>query len=542
MVTRISGLASGMDIDSMVKQMLSVDRIKVDKVSQNKQKLEWKQQAYNGLNKELANFLIEARKDFGLMKTTSTGTNINTGLSSIGWHKTATSSDDTKVTATISGTNSFAGAHTVNVKSLAEGVTATSTVATGLKDAKLAVYEGTFKINGKDISVTAEDTLSTLAKKINSSGAGVKASYDSTLDRFFLQTDGVGASAKIEITDSAVAVDSLLEKLSLGIKKPDDTIEILVKDVVHNGVDGQVEYNGIATSVKSNNFTFNGVNFTAKDETEVGKPVTITVGTDTQAAMDKIKGFVEEYNKIVEKMGNVIGERSNRNYQPLTSDEKEAMTEKEIELWEERAKKGLLYRDDTINKTLSNLRGSLYDKLADASGTFSHISEIGITTEKYTSGSVGGKLAIDEDKLRAALNSDADSVLEVLFKEGAAPTGSTSGVVREDARGVFTRISDNLIDGMKDIIDRSGTGDSAELFRNIKSNMLIDFITGNNMSKQGSISMIDKDMLNMNKQLDDLNTWLFNRENTYYSRFTAMEKAMQNANNQSSWLYQQMGS
>lgn len=859
MVTRISGLASGMDIDSMVKQMLSVDRIKVDKVSQSKQKLEWKQQLYNDLNKEMANFLINARKNLGLSKNTSTGITINTGLSSIGWHKTATSSDDTKVTATVLGTNSFSGTHSLEVKSLAEGVTATSTGAIGNIDKNAATeglgYSGTFKINGKEVTVETKDTLSTLAKKINSSGAGVKASYDSTLDRFFLQTDAVGASAELKIESDSSGIiadlklgvqstdqtsvtldaskvystegkisatgtvtsgairgsqsygpgysgeikiggasvilaksDSMAEivqkinnaganvkasydystgnfslentsgvdvdiegstaygsflstmggvdgKLTIGaattktesILNPtglgySGTINIGGKDIVlkeqynmedivdlinvesgttkvtasydyvtgklsfnnssggdisisgdvpsggdislknilgidlvdalpdniangttvysattnpaglghsgeiqingklpkitiestdslddiigkingvdgitanvtagvvsittdtngiglnftgtnvggaafinslgltvesasvagtlsangstYTGVDGQVEYNGIATSVTSNNFTFNGVNFTAKDVTEAGKPVTVTVATDTQVAMDKIKDFVEEYNKIVEKMGSVIGEKANRNYQPLTEEQKEVMTEKEVELWEERAKKGLLSRDDTINRTLSSLRGSLYDKLKNATGTFSHISEMGITTEKYTSGSIGGKLAIDEEKLRAALNSDADSVLEMLFKDGEASDVTSSGTTKEDPRGIFTRISDNLIDGMKNIIDRSGTGDSADLFRNVKSTMLIDFITGNNMSKQGSISMLDKDMLDMSKQIDSLNTWLFNRENAYYARFTAMEKAMQQASAQSGWLMQQTG-
>lgn len=682
MVTRISGLASGMDIDSMVKSMLQVDRIKVDKVKQNKQSLEWKQQLYNDINKEFAEFIVNAKKEFGLMTSK---------LSGIGWHKQATSNNEDAVTANVSGINSFSGTHDIVVKKMAEGVSLQSSGALAMKDwtaedlTNLA-EGGSFKfaINGKNIEVLSTDNLSSVARKINSAGAGVKASYDSTLDIFFLQSDTVGVSAKVQITGAVTengevealgaASAEFIEKLKIGFNpiSPNlakrtssnsmkdwkatgdfaieidsgESIQILEGDDIKTvaskitkanisglsatyteeedgdlflsiigkgnlkisfensevegaidfksklGIDvdgyigaktgigfsdegssGTVYYNGIESEIKNNTFTFNGVTFTAKSESKfigadpndpadyIKTSVSITPNIDT--AIEKITKFVDEYNKMLDKAGSLIGEKANRNYQPLTDEQKEAMTEKEIELWEERAKKGLLSRDSSIANMLSTARSGLYqsvkgynstsnDYTDNITGTYSHITEIGITTQEYASGTVGGKLKINETKLREALANDADSVLTMLFKEpnsdytktlddlglaeGNERTKKEAEMKRSES-GLFTRLVEDMSVGMKEIISKSGAGESSQLFRDVKYNLLLEFATG----KQGGVSTIQKQMNDMSKQIDDLNVWLFNRENSYYSRFTAMEKAMQNANNQSSWLYQQMG-
>lgn len=103
--------------------------------------------------------------------------------------------------------------------------------------------------------------------------------------------------------------------------------------------------------------------------------------------------------------------------------------------------------------------------------------------------------------------------------------------------GVVTRLYDNLISGMQDIIEKSGTGEDSNIYRNVKSNMLIEFVT-----KHGSISTIDKDVLQLEKRIDDLNDYLIRKENSYYSQFAAMEKAISRMNQQSMWLMQQFSS
>ena len=57
MVIRIGGLASGMDIEGIVNDLMRVERIRVDKVSQDKTLLEWTREAYNDINKKFASFI-----------------------------------------------------------------------------------------------------------------------------------------------------------------------------------------------------------------------------------------------------------------------------------------------------------------------------------------------------------------------------------------------------------------------------------------------------------------------------------------------------
>ena len=61
-----------------------------------------------------------------------------------------------------------------------------------------------------------------------------------------------------------------------------------------------------------------------------------------------IKGFFTEYNTLIKEMDSLYNADSAKGYEPLTDDEKEAMTDKEIEKWEEKIKKALLRRDDTV--------------------------------------------------------------------------------------------------------------------------------------------------------------------------------------------------
>ncbi len=82
------------------------------------------------------------------------------------------------------------------------------------------------------------------------------------------------------------------------------------------------------------------------------------------------------------------------------------MDKEDINLWEEKAKSGLLRSDDIISRTMLNTRRSIYEKFEvkdGFSGKYTLITDIGISTEKYARGSAGGKLVIDEDKLKKAI-------------------------------------------------------------------------------------------------------------------------------------------
>ena len=123
---------------------------------------------------------------------------------------------------------------------------------------------------------------------------------------------------------------------------------------------------------------------------------TITITTDVDGVYEKIEKFVNDYNELVDKTNKLLGEKRYRDYRPLTVEQKKAMEKGDIELWEEKAKSGLLRNDDIIERTMLNMRRSIYELSDEFSGSYRLITEIGIDTEKYSKGSAGGKLVIDE--------------------------------------------------------------------------------------------------------------------------------------------------
>lgn len=160
------------------------------------------------------------------------------------------------------------------------------------------------------------------------------------------------------------------------------------------------------------------------------------------ASFEKIKEFVDKYNEVVDQLNGTQREERYRDYKPLTEAQKEEMSEKQIEMWEEKAKSGILRGESIISDSLSSMRQSWYTGVK-TDGEYTHLSQVGITTTKsYLD---GGKLEIDEDKLKEALREDPQSV-EKLF----------SNNVDGPDRGLINRLEDSIQGTMKNIEERAG--------------------------------------------------------------------------------------
>lgn len=566
---RITGLASGIDTEEMINSLMQAERVKVDRVEQDRQIVLWRQEMYNDLNKDFANFIMNTRKMFGLTSVTYTGSFVANSYKNLNWIKRASSFNENiaRVSAT---SQAVDGNYRVNVKQLAEGaslasgmdirvdeesidevdlnaivVTKDGTIKQVIKDGeekKLKdLEELKFTINGEEIKVEARDgkvTINSVVRAINSEESlNVRASYDSSIGRFFLQTTNTGKDAKITINAENDIGKNFINLLNLNYAIKDENGDIKYKEHILgeesvNGQNAVFDFNGaIGIESDTNYITINGITM---DFIGTGE-FTINVSTDVDGIYEKIEQFVEEYNELVEKTNQLLGEKRYRDYKPLTSEQKKAMDKEDIELWEEKAKSGLLRSDDLIGRTMLNVRSSLYEKSAGIDGTYQLITQIGISTEKYARGSAGGKLVIDEQKLREAIAKDPEGVLELLFKE-SDPDNSVEIDGKEVAQigGVVTRIYENLMIGMEEIIKKSGTGDNAELYRGVKPNILLEFV-----SEYSSISLLDKDVLQYSRRIDELNEILFRKENQYYAKFAAMEKAIARMNSQSMWMMQQ---
>lgn len=605
---RLSGLASGMDTESMIKELMKAERVKVDKVSQQKQVTEWKQTAYNELNKDLANFILKSKEDLGLMSKNSMGATYNSSYKNATWVKKITSSDESKLKATAT-SDSMNGVHTIKMKALAKGVSGISSnkVTTGAsKDSISEQFNGlsgsdtmTFTIGGsKDKKVTfiigkgderteaqkeqdsnnnivrinknlSEVSLQDIVSTINNATVnikngettsteplGIQAGYDSGLDKFFIKTKGNGSDTALSIAHAGSAQGGILDVNdkggkfleALGLQVDNDP---MLDGVVFSGTDALVSSykvdgmefvtQGEPIKYPSNNFTINGVNFSA-ESLEIDKESSVTISSNTDEMLNKIKGFVEGYNKIVDQMNSVVGQKQYKGFKPLTAEQKEAMSDKEVELWESKAKSGLLKGDDILSRNLQSMRTGLYGNVEGVTGSYNHITNLGISTEKYASGAMGGKLIINEVELRKQIENDASGVMELLFKQPTGELNKDDGDLsrsqiseKRSQSGIVSRIYDNLTAGMKEIVDKSGLGTEADILRKVRSKITADFVIG------GSRSMIDNQITQFNKRMDTLNQYLSNKETSYYRRFTAMEQAMQKASSQSGWLSQQMG-
>lgn len=558
---RFGGIASGLDTESLVKQLVAAEKTKVDKISQQKIYKTWQQEQFNSINKSTANFIIESRKKLELTKTTANGSLIAGSYQSMSWVNKATSSNDSSFSVTATAAAS-PGSYDITIDALATGVTLASEANVSAANigglTQAAGNDITIRIKAntdtafKDIKLLKTDTMSQAAKKI-SDATGLNVKFDTGAQRFFMSTTTTGADAKIEFDLDATTglnTKTFLEDIKFtSATNPLPAINIGEKAVI--------TFQGAKIEYESNNINILGIDINLKAAAP-GVTEKLTVSTDIDGAVDKIKEFVDEYNKLVDNMNAKLSEKQYRDYRPLTDEQRGDMKEEDIKLWDQKAKSGLLRGDSSISSMLGTMRSGLYESVNDmvldegtgeykaVAGTTASLYEFGITTGNYRD---NGKLTIDEDKLRKALTDNPDKVIKTLFKSSSIKEETISSSDSADTRtaklaanaarradsGVFTRLYDDMIVGMKSIVDKSGPGDDATLLRSVKSNILIDFVT------KGSKSILDKDLLDIAKSIDRENDRLANVEQRYWDKFTALETAMQKMNSQSSWLSQQFG-
>lgn len=572
MVMRIGGLASGMDIESMVKDMMKVQRMKVDRLEQQKTLAQWRQESYNNVNKTFGNFILDTKKEFELTTTTASGMTLNTSVSSLDWVKKASISDE-DIAEISARADAAKGTYKVHVDRIASNWSCASSagISSGDKhnlETQFGLTDPADKIEftiettvegeakSETFTITYEEAstmnMNDLVKTINGAELGVTAVYDENADRFFFQTDNTGSDNSVKITDNSTISDgrsfitganSVLKLQYLDSDGNSHVVEDATQGETaeYGGVDAQFDF-GAAQDItqSSNEFTMNGINFKLKDTGDF----TIDISTNTDGIIDKVKGFVVAYNLMVDEMGTKLSEEKYKDYQPLTQEQREAMSDKDVERWEERAKSGLLRNDSILNGTMQSMRSGLYQGVEGVNGQFSQLTEIGISTQKYVSGAVGGKLQINESKLRKAIEEDPDGVLELLFKQPdddlkyKSESTMTSEEIREkrSQSGLITRLYDNMITGMKDVVFKAGSGSNSSLYSNVSSSIMIDFV-----AECSSISMLDKETDDLSKEIYEENRHLIDVENSLWRKFTAMEKALDRMNQQSASLMQQLG-
>lgn len=510
---RFSGLASGIDTESLVKKLMDAEKAQLNKVLQNKTKTEWKVDAYREVNTKF----LDLRTSMENLRLESTFTKSK-----------LTSSDSNKVDVSLTGIPSRSEYIISSAKPYQSGtpssVKFSSTNITS-ETSELGAGNGfQFTLNGETIDLTAQDTIRSSLAKINALAdkTGVTASYSSG-DQAIVFTS---KDAQANITIANLSNSTNVLKLAAGTvsETQNDFLAGNPSGALGNSsvkaVNGEVTINGTTLTLKNNQLNYDGITFTIKTEIPAGSNVTITKKTDVDAIFDNIKGFVDKYNDTIKTLHDKVGEKRYKDFTPLLDDQKTDMKEKEIELWEDKAKSGLLQSDRMISSALDKLRTTLYSKVSDVdpakmNSQFDSLAEIGITSSSNYK--ENGKLEINETKLKEALENNITEVA-LLFSKKYDTKNSANNTANDKAEfansGMGWRLYDQLNETMKEISKTAGTSNDAILSK--------------------SLNQLDTQINSWEKRLQT-------KENYYWKQFTAMEQAIQKANSQSGWLTQQMG-
>ncbi|HZX20765.1 MAG TPA: flagellar filament capping protein FliD, partial [Clostridia bacterium] len=313
MVMRIGGIASGIDTEQMVMDLMRAERMKVDKFFRQEEALKWRREALNTTNKTLADFILKARSNFGLTRLTGTGTILKNSIQNFDWVKKVSSGGENIIKATATAA-AMEGTYEIEVGQLAEVASVMSKKIQGAKDGEdsnnLLDDKGKFEedVYG-DITIVTKagskvftigngegeiTSIDELVKAINNAevddsgkkiSLGLRAAYDKTLGRLMINAKEMGSDQKIEIEGNSA--DKFFEKATM--ENPQGTSNEWYGGI---GKDAVVSINGqTVDGLKSNNFSMFGVNYSLQST----GTVTINVETDVDGIFDKVKEFVDNY-------------------------------------------------------------------------------------------------------------------------------------------------------------------------------------------------------------------------------------------------------
>lgn len=362
----------------------------------------------------------------------------------------------------------------------------------------------TLKINGKEISVDKDATVSGLLNAVNKSGAGVTMTYSSLTNSFTVESTEMGGAGKVEIEDSDIT-------RKLGLTDENGTVGVT------QGQNAVFELNGQEIYLNDNSYTLDGTTFNFNDNMAIGETYTVNVTKDNSSVKDVIKSFVEDYNKLIddvyEHIGKAPAEDSDGNrYEPLTDAEKEEMDEDEIEKWEKSAKQGVIYNDSTVSRIMSQMRSVLYNSITLDDGSKFGIYSMGIKTSSDYGDH--GKLEIDEDALDKAFEENSDAIVKLF-------TDTETGVMSQ-----FNKVMDSAV---KSTGSANNRGILVQKAGKANSSVTTD-------------SQIYKQMQKLQDRIKELQNRYDDKEEYWWKVFTNMESAMTDLNSQTDYISQYLGS
>ncbi len=305
MAMRMTGLVSGMDTESMVKELVSASSEKVNKIKQKKQDVEWKKEIWSGLNTKIYNFYktqLSAFKSVSNYKT-----------------KKATASDETKVTVK-AGAGATNGTHSVSIEQTASSAYLTGdnikikgNSYTRYNDAGLATkFADMTDASGQSLNLTGQkisifDGTKTLKYELGGTGTDGVASLSELNEKLAKEENFKGLSASIK--DGKLTFTNTTAKTADDGSKSGTTYTVKADAL---GIDGTVGYDKDAaagntvsaafTAKVADNFTSADISGTTK-LADLGIKVGTTFSVNGKDFVVDDKSTINDFTTALSKMG-----------------------------------------------------------------------------------------------------------------------------------------------------------------------------------------------------------------------------------------------
>ncbi len=480
---RVTGMYSGLDTESLINQLVEAKSVKVKQATKKQMTIKYQQDAWNDLNK----------------KTKSLFTNLNNLKYESSYSKYTTKASDSNVCSVVTSEKAMLATQNLKVTALAQSgymtggeltLKDTEGNATGEKAtsatllSELGINEETFisvtvgegaNATTKEVTLKPDMTLDALATEM--SKAGVNCKFDSATQRFFVGANESGKAADFSLSGGA------LDKLGLGsaaVKLP--------------GSDASIELNGVTYTSKTNTFEVNGLTITANALTD-SEGITLTTTKDTGAIYDMVKKFIKEYSALMNEMDKYYNANTDTKYEPLTDEEKSAMSDYEIEKWEEKLKEQVLAKDSNVHDLTSAL-SEIMSQGFEVNGKTMYLFDFGIETGGYFE-------TADNEKHAYHIKGDAD---DNIF---SSETNTLEYMITSDPDAVmsfFTQLTQTMYEKMDKMSARvDGVRSYGSFFDDQK---------------------MKADYNDYTEKIADLELKLTEYEDKWYSKFSAMETAM----------------
>lgn len=358
-----------------------------------------------------------------------------------------------------------------------------------------------FKVDGVEQSVTITDSTTMGDLKNAFDAVGMKLEYDDTTGAFNLSSKTTGGTVELVVGKDADGQPDesfkVADGLGLATKKDyqdvgavdTSKLELATKQDASNA---QIILNGALFEGESNDFSINGLNITATGVSN--GQMTITTSTDVDGVYDMMKSFFKEYNELMNSMEAAYNAPASKGYEPLTDDEKEAMSEKEIEKWEAKIKDSILRRDETLRSVMSNMSMNMA-KVFEVNGSKYSLASFGIKTAGYFNAAENESYAyhIDHDEDDAVSSGNDDKLRKMISED---PDGVAS---------FFTQLANTVYDGLHEKMQATTSSSIYKVY--------------NDKQMQAEYDEYTKTIKKWEEKLQAM-------EDAYYKKFAAMETAL----------------